>query len=345
MIFSTWFAAILVMSSFGPVVAEQSGDQGIGTYLLIQLQLEDAQAEFLDDLWPEVRDTLAEERDTVGFVLREGSPPTELRVQITKQQGAARAVELVKEAAAFFGQSSRPRVSAVNVNVNNLQMTITLSEAATAAINKFTMDQTVDILRNRFGEIGPREVAVLPQESDRIVLISFGWEAANDAFQLLASRAQLSFNAVVGRTFDAQSDLARGNMLLPSMDETSTFYVLDRRPIITGEDFANVQVHFDQNGKPGVQFELSLRAARYFGDYTSGNIGSPIAIVLNDEVVSAPTIQTPIYGGTGIITGNFTMDEVTSLIKTLQVGALPTRLSILEERLIGPVVQQVIREQ
>jgi preprotein translocase subunit SecD len=345
MIVSTWFAAILVLFSSGPVAAEQSVDQRRGTYLLIDVQLEDAQAEFLDELWPEVRDALAAERDTVGFVMLEDSPPTELRVQITQQQGATRAVELVKEAAAFFGQSSGLRVSAVNVDVNNLKLTITLSEAATATIDKFTMAQTVEILRNRFNEIGPREVAVLPQESDRIVLISFGWETANDAFQLLASRAQLSFNTVVGRTFDAQSDVARGNMLLSSRDEASTFYVLERRPIITGEDFANVQVHFDQNGKPAVQFELSLPAARYFGDYTTENIGNPIAIVLNGEVISAPTIQTPIYGGTGVITGNFTMDEVTSLVKTLQVGALPTRLSILEERMIGPAVNQVIREQ
>lgn len=344
MVVATWFAAILVLSSFG-AAAEQSGDQRRGTYLLIDVQLEDAQAEFLDDLWPEVRDALAAERDTVGFIMRDDSPPTELRVQITQQQGATRAVELVKEVAAFFGQSSGPRVSAVNVNVNNLQMTITLSEAATAAIDRFTMEQTIEILRNRFREIGPREVAVLPQGTDRIVLIAFGWETANDAFQLLASRAQLSFHSIVGRTFDAQSDVARGNMLLPSRDEASTFYILERQPIMTSEDFANIQVHFDQNGRPGVQFELSLPAARHFGDYTSENIGSPVAIVLNDEVVSAPTIQSPIFSGTGIISGNFTMDEVTSLVKTLQVGALPTRLSILEERTIGPVVSQVIRKQ
>lgn len=342
MMVSAWFTAICVLLPFGPVAADQSDSQHSGIYLLVDVQLQDAHAVFLDKLWPEVRDALVAERETVGVVMREDSPSTELRVSITQQQGATRAVDLVKESTASSEQSSGLRVSNINVQIDNLVLTITLSEAGAAAIDKFTMVQTVEVLRNRFREIGPGEVAIFPRAPDRIMLIAFGIETTNEVLQLLASRAQLSFNSVISRTADAQIGVAPGNMLLPMIDDASTFYILERRPVLTGDDFADVQVNF--SGQPAVSFKLSPPAARIFGEYTFENIGNSFAIVLNNEVISSPVIRSGILGGSGIITGNFTMDEVTNLVKTLQAGALPARLNILEEREIGPVVNQANNE-
>jgi preprotein translocase subunit SecD len=342
---SAWFTAICVLFPFGPVAADQSDDQHGGIYFLVDVQLQDAHAVFLDKLWPEVRDALAAERETVGFVMREDSPSTELRVRITRRQGATRAVDLVKESAASFEQSSGLRISNIDVQIDKLLLTVTLSEVGAAAIDKFTMVQTVEVLRNRFGEIDPLEVAILPRTPDRIMLVAFGIETTNGVFQLLTSRAQLSFHSVVSRTADAQIDVASGQMLLPTTDDASTFYILERHPVVTGDDLADVQADFDFNGNPAVSFTFSPSAARIFGEYTSENIGSPFAIVLNNEVISSPTIQSLILGGRGIITGNFTKDEVTNLVKTLQAGALPARLNVLEERAIGPVVNRANDEQ
>ena len=340
-----WLTAICVLLPFGPIAADQSDDPHDGTYFLVDVHLEDAHATFLDKLWPEVRDALAAERETVGFIMREDSPATELRVRITHQQGAALAVDLAKEAAASLVQSTGKRFSSVNVQIDDLMLAITLSEAGTAAIDKFTMTQTVEVLRNRFAEIGLGEAAISSVAPEHIMLIAFGTDTTNEVLQLLTSSTHLSFHSVVSRTDDAEIDVETGQMLLPVMDNAGTFYILERRPVVTGDEFADVQADFDFNGNPTVSFRLNPSATRSFGEYTSENIGHPFAIVLNDEVISAPVIQSPILGGRGTITGNFTMDEVTNLVKTLQAGALPARLNILEERAIGPVVNRAHDEK
>jgi preprotein translocase subunit SecD len=106
--------------------------------------------------------------------------------------------------------------------------------------------------------------------------------------------------------------------------------------VVTGEQLVDAQPSFDQNGRPAVTFRFNPTGARAFGDYTAENIGNPFAIVLDDEVISAPVIQSHIPGGTGIITGNFTVEESTNLAVLLRAGALPAGLEFLEERTIGP---------
>jgi preprotein translocase subunit SecD len=110
--------------------------------------------------------------------------------------------------------------------------------------------------------------------------------------------------------------------------------------VVGGEDLTDAQPSFDQNGKPAVSFRFDPAGARKFGDYTAENIGEPFAIVLDDEVVSAPTIQSHIAGGSGIITGSFTVEESTNLAVLLRAGALPAKMEFLEERTIGPELGQ-----
>ena len=105
---------------------------------------------------------------------------------------------------------------------------------------------------------------------------------------------------------------------------------------MTGEELVDAQPDFDQNGRPAVSFRFNPTGARKFGDYTAENIGNPFAIVLDDEVISAPVIQSHIPGGSGIITGRFTVEESTNLAVLLRAGALPAGLEFLEERTIGP---------
>ena len=95
------------------------------------------------------------------------------------------------------------------------------------------------------------------------------------------------------------------------MDEEGTYYILERAPVVTGDELVDAQPDFDQNGRPAVSFRFDPTGARKFGDYTADNIGSPFAIVLDNEVISAPVIQSHIPGGSGIITGNFTVEEST----------------------------------
>jgi preprotein translocase subunit SecD len=124
------------------------------------------------------------------------------------------------------------------------------------------------------------------------------------------------------------------------MDEEGTFYILEPTPVVSGEELTDAQPSYDQNGRPAVNFRFNPQGARAFGDYTAQNIGSPFAIVLDDEVISAPVIQDHIPGGSGIITGRFTVEESTNLAVLLRAGALPAELIFLEERTIGPELGQ-----
>ena len=113
-----------------------------------------------------------------------------------------------------------------------------------------------------------------------------------------------------------------------------------KKPVVSGEELTDAQPSFDQNGRPAVSFKFNVSGARKFGEYTSANIGQPFAIVLDDKVISAPTIQSAIQGGSGIITGNFTLEESTNLAVLLRAGALPAKMNFLEERTIGPELGQ-----
>ena len=124
--------------------------------------------------------------------------------------------------------------------------------------------------------------------------------------------------------------------MLPDLTDADQFYVLEAAPVVTGEDLVDAQPSFDQNGRPAVNFRFNPSGGRRFGDYTADNIGSHFAIVLDGEVISAPTIQSHISGGSGIITGNFSVEESTNLAVLLRAGALPAGLEFLEERTIGP---------
>ena len=307
-----------------------------GAHLLVEVQVDDVHASFIEGFWPNVRDALAAERDTVGFVTREDGPETELRVRISEEAGATEAFQIVRGLATPVASFTGAAATNIDVSINGTLLTITLSEAEKVAMNDRTMLQTLEIIRRRIDEVGTREPTIQRQGAERILVQVPGVGSANEIIELLGTTAQLTFNPVQGRTGDPEANPGTGNIIVPALDEPNVNYIVERRPVVTGEDLENAQLDFDQNGRPAVAFRFNTSAAREFGDYTLENIGSPFAIVLDNEVISAPTIQSHIPGGSGIITGNFTVDEATNLAVLLRAGALPAELTFLEERTIGP---------
>ena len=307
-----------------------------GAHLLVEVQVEDVHESYLEGFWPTVRDALAQERDTVGFVTREEGPANELRVRISEASAGNEAFQIVRGLAQPVASFTGAAATNIDVSIDGTLLTITISEAELAALDDRTMGQTLEIIRRRIDEVGTREPTIQRQGADRILVQVPGVGSANEIIALLGTTAQLTFNPVIGRTADPTASPGTGNILVPSLDEPDVFYILERRPVVTGEDLENAQLDFDQNGRPAVAFRFNTSAARTFGDYTAENIGSPFAIVLDEEVISAPTIQSHIPGGSGIITGNFTVEEATNLAVLLRAGALPAELEFLEERTIGP---------
>ena len=112
--------------------------------------------------------------------------------------------------------------------------------------------------------------------------------------------------------------------------------------MVQGEDLTDAQPGFDQqrNGEPVVNFRFNIRGAQKFGEVTSKNVGRLFAIVLDNKVISAPRILTPITGGSGQISGHFTVEQANNLSILLRAGALPAKLDIVEERTVGPGLGQ-----
>ena len=311
-----------------------------GAHLLAEVKVADVYASRLEALWPDVRDILRPERDTVGTIRLQPSPAGELRVRISNPDGMARALELVRGLA-------RPVTSLTGAGSNDLEVSgqgdeivVTLSEAEKQATDERTMQQSLEIIRRRIDEVGTREPTIQRQGSDRILIQVPGIGSAAELKDIIGTTAQLTFQPVVSRTTNADTTPGVGNELLPAMNEEGVYYVLEQAPVVTGEELTDSQPSFDQNGRPAVTFRFNPSGARKFGDYTAANIGSPFAIVLDDEVISAPVIQSHIPGGSGIITGQFSVEESTNLAVLLRAGALPAGLDFLEERTIGPELGQ-----
>jgi preprotein translocase subunit SecD len=311
-----------------------------GAHLLAEVKVADVYAARMDALWPEVRDALRPERATIGTFRLQPAPDGQIRVKISQPEGMARALEVVRGLASPVTSLTGGGATDIVVSAEGDVIIIELSEAERLASDDRTVRQSLEIVRRRIDEVGTREPTIQRQGADRILIQVPGIGSASELKEIIGTTAQLTFNPVVGRGNDADARAGVGNKVIPSLDEEGVFYTVEAAPVVTGEELVDAQPSFDQNGRPAVTFRFNTSGARKFGDYTAENIGSPFAIVLDDEVVSAPVIQAHIPGGSGIITGNFTIEESTNLAILLRAGALPAGLEFLEERTIGPELGQ-----
>lgn len=311
-----------------------------GAHLLAEVKVADVYAARIDAMWPDVRDALRDVRDQVGNVRRQPSVDGVLRVAISNPDGMAVALEKVRALATPVVSLTGIGSNDIDVSAEGSDIVVQLSEAERQATDQRTIQQSLEIIRRRVDEVGTREPTIQRQGEDRILIQVPGIGSAAELKSLIGTTAKLTFHPVVSVTQDAGANPGPRNQLLPSMDEKGVYYIVEQTPVVTGEELTNAQPAFDQNGRPAVEFQFNTGGARKFGDYTANNIGKPFAIVLDDEVISAPVIQSHIPGGRGIITGSFTVEESTELAVLLRAGALPAEMIFLEERTIGPELGQ-----
>ncbi|RMD90314.1 MAG: protein translocase subunit SecD [Alphaproteobacteria bacterium] len=307
-----------------------------GAHLLAEVEIEDVYAQRVDALWPEVRDALRAERATVGTIRRIEAPRGELRVRISNPEAMARAIEVVRGLAAPVISLTGAGAQSIDVRAEGDVLVVTLSEAEKLSVLEQTMRQSLEIIRRRVDEVGTREPTIQRQGERRILIQVPGLGSAEELKAIIGTTAQLTFHPVVGRASSPDQPVASGDIIVPSLDEPDTWYILDRTPVVTGEELTDAQPAFDQNNRPSVTFRFNPTGARKFGDYTAEHVGEPFAIVLDGKVISAPVIREAIRGGSGQITGNFTVEESTRLAVLLRAGALPAKMTFLEERTIGP---------
>src|SRR5690606_431256 len=161
---------------------------------------------------------------------------------------------------------------------------------------------------------------------------------------ILGQTAKLTFQ-MVNQTVPVREAIEgrppAGSEVLYSTDDPPVPYLTENRVIVSGENLVDAQATFDQRtSEPVVSFRFDGQGATRFGQATQQNVGRLFAIILDDKVISAPRINEPILGGSGQISGNFTVESANDLAVLLRAGALPADLSIIEERTVGPSLGQ-----
>ena len=311
-----------------------------GAHLLAEVKVEEVYGQRLDAMWQEVRDVLRAERDVIGTIRRQDGRSDQLRIKISNVSGMPRAVELIEDLA-------RPVSSLSSVGKKDLKVTsdqniliVEFSEVEKLALNERTMKQSLEIIRRRVDEVGTREPTIQKQGERRILIQVPGIGSASELKTLIGTTAKLGFYPVLKQTSNSEEQGNGRTQTLPAKDDKNIYYVLEKSPAVTGEELVDAQPTFDQNGQPAVSFRFNPGGARKFGNYTANNVGALFAIVLDGEVISAPQIREAITGGSGQITGNFSVEESSELSILLRAGALPAPMQFEEERTIGPELGQ-----
>ena len=210
---------------------------------------------------------------------------------------------------------------------NNI-VQVLFSKYGLLTINNSALKQSIEIVRRRIDDVGTKEPTILQRGDKRILVELPGLKDPERIKNLLGKTAQLNFRLV------SDNDEFGVEKLISENDEQLN---VSKRIIMSGENLIDAQPNFNnQSNQPTVSFTLDRLGAQKFGRTTSDNVGKRLAIVLDGQVVSAPSINEPITTGSGIISGSFSFQEATDLALLLRSGALPTPLKIVEERTVGP---------
>ena len=219
--------------------------------------------------------------------------------------------------------------------------TMKFSTVATETQRRQAVEQSIEIIRRRIDETGTKEPTIQRQGADRILVELPGVDNPEHVKALLGRTAKLTFQLVdTGVTVDEarRGRLPPGDEILAAQEGHGSrgqgAYVVKKRVMVGGDTLTDAQATF-QNNEPVVSFKFDAAGARRFGDATRENVGKPFAIVLDNQVISAPVIREPILGGSGIISGSFTVQSASDLALLLRAGALPAPITILEERTVG----------
>ena len=311
-----------------------------GSHILLEVDAAAVRKEKLEQLRDEVRRVLREAR--VGLqgapVIRGNS--VEVRVRESDVQPgahqAARAGAADRRAARRHRRSARSMSSMPGGGLIQL----TLTEPAIIERIRQAVEQSIQIVDRRVNELGTVEPLIQRQGVDRILVQVPGLQDPTRLKELLGKTAKLDFR-MVDQSMTAEQALQgrpppESEILYGTAKEGKHPYLIEKRVIVSGADLTDAQPGFDQRtSEPIVSFRFNSSGARKFAQATQENVGRPFAIVLDNEVISAPVIREPILGGSGQISGNFTVESANDLAILLRAGALPAPLTIIEERVVG----------
>lgn len=211
---------------------------------------------------------------------------------------------------------------------------LTVTEAGISDKMRRAVEQSIEVIRKRVDALGTTEPSIQREGNDRVSVDVPGLQDPQRLKDILGKTAKLEFRMVADQT-ESPSEYE----MLEQNDSPEKLPV-DKRVQVEGADLTNAQPAFDQQGRPDVSFQFNIRGGQRFAQVTSESVNKRFAVVLDNKVITAPNINEPITGGAGIITGNFTVQQANDLAILLRAGALPAKLTIIEEQTVGPGLGQ-----
>jgi len=314
-----------------------------GSYLLLEVDSNYVKKEKLEQIRDDIRRTLRDAKiGYTGLAVRNDA----VEVRISRESDAPTALaklrELSQPLGGLLGSSGQRSVEVTYAGGGLIR--ITVPQAAITERVRQTIEQSIQIVERRVNQLGTVEPVIQRQGQDRILVQVPGLQDPSRLKELLGKTAKMEFRMVDTTVPPDQAQQGRvppDSEVLMSSTSPKTPYVIKKQILVSGGDLTDAQPGFDQrSGEPIVSFRFNTSGSRKFAQATSENVGQPFAIVLDNEVISAPVIREPITGGSGQISGSFTVQQANDLAILLRAGALPAPLTVIEERTVGPGLGQ-----
>jgi preprotein translocase subunit SecD len=315
-----------------------------GSYLLLEVDANSVKKDRLNAVRDEARKALRDAKIgfTGGVTIRGDS----VEARITKEADVPAALSKLRDMAqpigGLMGGGGQRDLDVTDAGGGLIRITPT--QPALLERMRKTIEQSVQILERRVNELGTVEPIIQRQGTDRILLQVPGLQDPTRLKEIIGRTAKMEFRMVDTTVSPEQAQAGRAppdSEVLMSASSPKVPYVVKKEVLVQGSDLTDAQAAFDQQtNEPIVNFRFNTSGATKFGRATSENVGLPFAIVLDNEVISAPVIRSPITGGSGQISGSFTVQSANDLAILLRAGALPAPLTVTEERTVGPGLGQ-----
>ncbi len=314
-----------------------------GSYLLLEVDSNDVKKSRLNQVREDVQRTLRASRGAIqytGLAVKGDA----VEVRITKDTEPPSALSKLRELSqplgGLLGGNGQRDLDVTDAGGGLIRLSVT--EAAMNDRLRKTIEQSIQIVEKRVNELGTVEPLIQRQGNDRILVQVPGLQDPTHLKEILGKTAKMEFR-MVDTTVppDQAQNVPPDSEVLMSTSKPPIPYVIKKQVLVSGSDLIDAQTGFDQrSGEPVVNFKFNTAGSRKFAQATTENVGQPFAIVLDNQVISAPVIREPITGGQGQISGNFTVQSANDLAVLLRAGALPAPLTVVEERTVGPGLGQ-----
>ncbi|MGZ3412035.1 MAG: SecDF P1 head subdomain-containing protein, partial [Xanthobacteraceae bacterium] len=307
-----------------------------GSHILLQVDAADVKRQKYETLRDDVRRVLRDAKvGYTGLAIRGDGVEVRIRGDQDFNLALSKLRELSVPVGGLLGATGQRSIDVTDAGNRLIRLVVT--DAAMTERIRQVVEQAVPIIEKRINGLGLVEPTIQRQGVDRILVQVPGLSDPQRLLDVIGKTAKLEFR-MVDTSMSAQDALAGrappdSEILYEGRKDPKTPILVQKQVLVSGDELIDAQPGFDQRtSEPIVTFRFNTSGARKFAAVTQENVGRPFAIVLDNEVITAPVIRDAILTGNGQISGNFTVESANDLAILLRAGALPARLTPIEQR-------------